>query len=224
MEFQSFRIEYKSILIETSSDVFVISHDDGDRSVGSTTHIPLHELSTKYIVITSIPILNSTSQLAVSAIKDNTLISIRFNMKQNLSLHINGKTFYNGDVFKFSLNRFESYQIEHITDLTGTFVESSAEIAVFSGNDCNKLKNIGGCDHLIEQLPPIATDSVDKTYIVPPNSYERDTLIRITAIRNSSLTFMIGSVVKTLTLNKFDYFDTRITSSHLYVIESALPV
>lgn len=65
---------------------------------------------------------------------------------------------------------------------------------------------------------------MDKTYIVPPNSDERDTLIRITAIRNSSLTFMIDSVVKTLTLYKFDYFDTRITSSQLCIIESASPV
>lgn len=111
MELQSFRVEYKAILIETSSDVFVISHDDGDRSVGSTTHIPLHKLSTKYTVITSIPILDSTSQLAVSAIKDNTLISIRFKMKHNLSLHIDGKTFYNEDVFDFSLNQFETFQI-----------------------------------------------------------------------------------------------------------------
>lgn len=50
LELQSFRKEEKSILIETSSDVFVISHDDGADSVGSTTHIPLHKLSTKYVV------------------------------------------------------------------------------------------------------------------------------------------------------------------------------
>lgn len=103
---------------------------------------------------------------ALSVIKDNTTISIPYRMNQNLPLHFDGKTFYNGDVFKFSLNQFETYKIEHTTDLTGTFIESSAEIAVFSGIDCNKLENIGGCDYLIEQLPP--TDSVDKTYIVPP--------------------------------------------------------
>ncbi|XP_052694955.1 IgGFc-binding protein-like isoform X2 [Crassostrea angulata] len=222
MELQSFRVEYKAILIETSNDVFVISHDDGDRSVGSTTHIPLHKLSTKYIVITSIPIINSTSQLAVSAIKDNTLISIRFKMKQNLSLHIDGNRFYNGDVFKFSLNRFESYQIEHITDLTGTFVESSAKIAVFSGNDCNKLENFGGCDHLIEQLPP--TDSVDKIYLVPPNSDDRQTVIRIIAIENANISYMIGEVTQTRYLRKLDYFNTLITSNETCYIKSEAPI
>lgn len=77
------------------------------------------------------PVPNSTSQLAVSAIKDNTTISITFRMKRNLPLHIDGKTFYNGDVFKFSLNRFETKQIEHSTNLTGTFIESSSEISLF---------------------------------------------------------------------------------------------
>lgn len=40
LELQSFRKEAKSVLIETSSDVFVIGHDDGYGTVGSTTHIP----------------------------------------------------------------------------------------------------------------------------------------------------------------------------------------
>lgn len=81
---------------------------------------------------------------------------------------------------------------------------------------------MGGSDHLIVQLPPV--DSVDKTYIVPPHSNQRDTLIRITAVRNSSFTFMIDSVVQTLTLNKCDNFDTRITSSQLRDIDSASPL
>lgn len=90
-----------------------------------------------------------------------------------------------------------------MTDLSGTLIESSVPIAAFSGNDCNKLNNIGACDHLIEQLPP--TDSIDKQYIVPPNSNDRDTLIRITAIENANISFMIGGVFQTRSLNKFDF-------------------
>lgn len=124
-------------------------------------------------------------------------------MKRNLPLNIEGNTFYNGDVFNFSLDRFQTYQIEHMTDLSGTFIESSVPIAAFSGNDCNKLNNIGACDYLIEQLPP--TDSIDKQYIVPPNSNDRDTLIRITAIENANISFMIGGVFQTWSLSKFDF-------------------
>lgn len=53
LELQNFRKEVKSVLIETSRDVFVISHDDGTASVGSTTHIPLHKLSNKYVVVST---------------------------------------------------------------------------------------------------------------------------------------------------------------------------
>lgn len=204
LELQSFRKEAKSVLIETSSDVFVISHDDGYGTVGSTTHIPLHKLSTRYVVISSEPVATRTSQVAMSAIEDNSTISITFKMKRNVPLIIEGKIFHSGDMFNLSLNRFETYQIEHSTDLTGTFIESSVPIAAFSGNDCANLGGSGACDHLIEQLPPLA--SVDKTYLVPPNSDERDTIIRITAIENSNITYKIGSVSQTLTLMKFNFF------------------
>lgn len=195
LELKSFRKEVKSVLIETSSDVFVISHDDGRATVGSKTHIPLHKLSTRYIVISEEPEINSYSQLAVSAIEDNTEISNTFQMKRNLPLNIDGYTFYNDGVFNFSLGRFETYQIEHNTDLTETVIESLVPIAAFSGNDFNKLDKKGACGHLIEQQPP--TSSVDNTYIVPLNSDDRDTLIRITAVGNANITFIIGHVTQT---------------------------
>lgn len=224
LELTSFKKEEKSIFIETSADVFIISHDDGSATVGSTTHIPLHKLSNKYVVISTEPDLSSfsfRSQLAVAATVDNTTISITFKMKRNVPLNIEGNTYYTDGVFNFSLNRYETYQIAHETDLTGTFIESSAPIAAFSGNDCNKLDNIGACDHLIEQLPP--TDSVDSIYIVPPNGNNRDTLIRITSIENSNTTFVIGNVAHSLFINKLDHFDVRISSSQTCFITSDQP-
>lgn len=222
IELQSFQKEVKSVLIKTSSDVFIISHDDDKDSVGSTTHIPIYKLSTKYIVISTKPASKYYSQLAVAAIEDNTSISLTFKMKHNLPLKIEGKKFYNGDVFNFSLDRFETYQIEHKADLTGTFIESSAPIAAFSGNDCNELEHIGACDHLVEQLPP--TNSMDKTYIVPPNSDDRDTLIRITATENTHFSYMIGGDTQTVFLERLDYFDTHISSSQSCFIESKVPL
>lgn len=221
IELDSFKKEVKSIFIETSADVFVISHDDGLYTIGSTTHIPLHKLSNKYVVISMEPYSSWKSKLAVSATVDNTTISITFKMKSNLPLHIEGNTYYTGGVFNLSLNRYETYQIAHDTDLTGTFIESSAPIAAFSGNDCNKLENIGACDHLIEQLPP--TDSVDSIYIVPPNANNRGTLIRITAIESSNTTLVIGNVTQSLFVNKLDHFDVRISSNQTCFITSDQP-
>lgn len=224
------RKEEKAVLIETSSDVFVISQDESATSVGSTTHIPLHKLSTKYLVITTNPIIpwftsvNRYSQLAVAAIEDNTTVAITIRLTLNPHVLIQGKRYADGDVFTFSLDRFQIYQIIHMVDLTGTFVESSAPVAVFSGNDCNRLENIYehvDCDHLVEQLPPIT--SVDNIYIVPPNMDNRDTIIRIAAIENTNITFVIGGVIQSRFLHKFDYFNTKISSSQTCLLESETP-
>lgn len=203
IELNYFQKEVKSVLIETSDDVNVISFDEGDRTAGSTANIPIHKLSTKYIVISTAP--SRKSQLAVAAIKDNTAISVTFKMERYLSLKIENHTFYRGDVFSFSLDSFETYQIAHSTDLTGSVIQSSYPIAAFSGNDCNTINGIGFCDLLITQLPP--TGFVDNMYIVPPNNDDRDTIIRITAIEKSDIFYVIGAANKSLSLYKYNSFD-----------------
>lgn len=221
IELKYFQKEFKSLLIETSDDVFVVSLDSDYRSADGTTNIPIHKLSTRYIVITVQP-SSRKSQLAVAALENNTKISIRFRMKQYTSLNIEGSTYYNGGAFIFSLDRFETYQIAHNTDLTGTFIESSNPIAAFSGNDCTTLNGGEYCDHLLEQLPP--TDTIDKTYIVPPYTDGRDTIIRIAATKLSNIYYMIGTVIQTRLLGRYDFFDIRISSNQSCYIKSTEPI
>lgn len=222
LELISFQKEVKSVLIETSDDVFVISHDSRSTTAGTTTNIPVHKLSTKYVVISTEPKSGLKSQFAVSAIENNTAVTVTFKMKQNLPLNIEGNTYYNGHALHLRLEGFGTYQIDHITDLTGTFIESSAPIAVFSGNDCNSIDTGSSCDHLIAQLPPI--DRVDITYIVPPNSDDRDTIIRITTIESAIITYVIDNVTHTQSVNKFDSIDTKISSNQTSVIKSETPI
>lgn len=207
LELNYFQREVKSVLIETSDYVNVISFDEADRTAGSTANIPINRLSTKYIVISTAT--SRQSQLAVAAIKDNTTISVTFKMDRNLALKIENNTFYRGDVFSFSLDCFETYQIAHSTDLTGSVIESSYPIAAFSGNDCTKIDGIGYCDHLITQLPP--TGFVDNIYIVPPYYNDRDTIIRITAIEKTDLYYVVDAVNRSLSLYKSNMFDIRIS-------------
>lgn len=225
IELIPFQKEFKAILITTSGDVFVISHDKAfptGASVGSTTHIPLHKLSTKYIVISTQPRDNRKSQFAVAAVEDNTMISVIFKMKNYNRLTVHGNYYYSGDVLNFTLDKLQTYEIVHSTDLSGTVIESSVPIAAFSGNDCNRLDKYGACDHLIEQLPPI--NSLDNAYIVPPNSDHRDTKIRITAAENTSLIYQTNGITQAVALHKLESIDTIITSSQTCRIESISPI
>lgn len=190
IELESFKKEMKSVFIETFGDAYVVSLDNKKWSVGSIGLIPLHKLSTYYVVISTEPSSSSrSSQFALAAMKNNTSVSIKFKMKRNIPLYIDSSSFLNGDVYNLTLNRYETYQISHGTDMTGTVIESSLPIAVFSGNDCNMLEDIGYCDPLIEQVIPIA--KLDNTYIVPPNSNDRNTNVIITAVNQSNISYTV---------------------------------
>lgn len=65
---------------------------------------------------------------------------------------------------------------------------------------------------------------MDKTYIIPPSSNDRETIIRITAIEKTDIIYMIGSVNKTITLNKLEFFETQISSNQICFIASSNPV
>lgn len=123
-------------------------------------------------MISTEPVSNSKSQFALAAVNSNTSVPITFKMKRSILLYIDGKSYQNGDIYNLTLDRFETYQVAHRTDLTGTVIESSLPIAVFSGDDCNQLENIGYCDPLVEQLIP--TKKLDRSFIVPPNSNNRN--------------------------------------------------
>ena len=69
-------------------------------------------------------------------------------------------------------------------DLTGSIVESSAPVAVFSGHDCAFVPyNRFACDHLEEQLFPV--EALGREYVVPrtPPVAAEPNLLRIVATR-----------------------------------------
>lgn len=79
-----FRKKTKSIFIERSD-----GHADGRVSVGSTTQIPLHKFSIRYVVKSIDRVGYYKSQFTLASIEDNTNISLTFKMKRNLPSMIN---------------------------------------------------------------------------------------------------------------------------------------
>lgn len=94
------------------------------------------------------------SQCVVIALENNATIFIHFKMKQNLPLNIEGNIFYRGDVFHFLLSCLKHIRLSTLPIYQGHLLNHHFKSQRFSGNDCNRLDNIGTCVHLIEQLPP----------------------------------------------------------------------
>lgn len=153
-------------------------------------YIFIYKLLIKYIVILIKLVFKLYSQFVVVVIEDNIVILVIFKMKYNLLLKIEGKKFYNGDVFNFFFDCFEIYQIEYKVDLIGMFIELLVFIVIFLGNDCNEFEYIGVCDYFVEQL--LLISSVDKIYIVFLNLDDRDIFICIIVIQNMYFLYMIG--------------------------------
>lgn len=137
------------------------------RKVSSDAFLALPEdvATTKYI-IPSYPgyrtrRTKNPAELAIVAYKDNTEISI----KQPNKLGTVTATINKGEVYQHYVP--DSLSIDVTDDLTGAIIESSEPIGVFSGVICANIPEDNGlCDHIVEQIPPLATWG--RNYITAP--------------------------------------------------------
>ncbi|XP_062587882.1 IgGFc-binding protein-like [Saccostrea cucullata] len=217
--------ESKAVLVQTSElstvsifDSFYETTNDG------TLIIPTDRLSTKYLVSSTNPYGLSEyylSQFAVAALYEETNVNITFKMKTSTSISLLRGTYEDQDVLTTTLNKYETLQIMHTSDLTGTFIESSKQIALFSGNRCQRLK-IRACSHMVSQLPP--TTEFDKQYIIPAFYGKLGTLFQMIRESQNSIKINEGRNSSTLHMNEKEFMNIEVTSVETTTVESDNPV
>ncbi|XP_061180624.1 IgGFc-binding protein-like [Saccostrea echinata] len=221
-------VEPKAVILQSSepSSVTLFQRNSMKQSGDGTLIIPTKKLSTKYLISSTEPYTSSldyyyVSQFAIGALNELTKINITLKMKNKNPLEILGKTYDDGDTFQITLGRFETLQVNHNTDLTGTFITSTKSIAVFSGNRCKQFK-INYCSHLFTQLPP--TNELDNEYIVPPFFGNLETLIQIISESQGYVNISVGTKTTNLPLNGKEGRNIEIASNETTVVESMTPV
>jgi len=133
------------------------------RKVSSDAFLALPEdvATTKYIIPSyggyRTRRTTNPAEVAIVAYKDNTEINIRLRGQDLVTATIN-----KGEVFEYYVpDKTED------DDLTGAVVTSSEPVGVFSGVICANIPADNGlCDHIVEQIPPLATWG--KNYITAP--------------------------------------------------------
>jgi len=133
------------------------------RKVSSDAFLALPEdvATTKYI-IPSYPgyrtrRTKNPGEVAIVAYKDNTEINIRVRGVDQVQHTIN-----KGEVFEWFITNEDPDD-----DLTGAIITSSEPVGVFSGVICANIPHDNGlCDHIVEQIPPLATWG--RNYITAP--------------------------------------------------------
>ncbi|XP_062574160.1 IgGFc-binding protein-like [Saccostrea cucullata] len=153
-----FKIEEKALQIETSRDVFVIIIDNYIHTSDSTSTLPIKSTSNSYVISTPRAFSKTTGpQFAIASRRNSTTIKIHFQFDPDLPKKVNGITYQNGSVMHLVLHELETYEIYHRVDMSGTFIESTYPIAVFSGSYCTEIgfKNstdFGSCSKLVNNF------------------------------------------------------------------------
>lgn len=180
---QSGQIAPQSFRVTSNRDVTVYALSRATTTSDAMLVLPTDVLGTQYRVLSynsdgrdegppqSIDIdwgVSTPSQIAIVATRNNTIVNIR------PSAPVVGPT---ANPFQVSLNEGDAYLLQaSITtanlrgDLSGTLVESSQPIAVFSSHQRSLLPvtstRLTSRDYLLEQMPPISTWG--KSYILTP--------------------------------------------------------
>jgi hypothetical protein len=216
------KIEPKAVIVQTSEISTVTIFDSyHTASNDGTLIIPTNKLSNKYVVSSTQPYTSSSthyySQFAIGALQKGTNVKIDFKMKKKSPLSLFGRIYNDDDVFSVTLDRLQTFQVGHTTDLSGTVISS----AVFSGNRCNRMKG-GACSHMVTQLPPVS--ELDNQYIVPPFHNNAGTMIQVISEGQSSVKYRVGDRVTTWLLNTAEYKNVEFTSNETAVLVSDHPV
>lgn len=152
------------------------------------------------------------SQIAVAATEDNTQVVI------TPSVAIKTTTSTPLQPITIMLNKGETYQLfpkyNHLSssDLTGTLIESTKPIAVFSGHNCAYVPdhNVKACNILVEQLPPV--DAWGTRHIVAPLAQRSSSVVRVIAGYDSTLVYRNGHLRAQLKAGEF-YQDNDLRSA-----------
>jgi len=159
------------------------------------------------------------AQMAVIATQDNTKIRITPSVPVRSS--VTGREKKAGVPFEITLNKGQAYQIiprwdpGTSSDLTGTLLESSAPVAVFSGHNCAYVPDIGvkACNLLVEQLPPI--NSWGRQFFVGTLAGRSSSVLRVLASTDSTLVYENNRLVKTL--NAGEYYQNTNQTQHTMI-------
>ncbi|XP_061186530.1 IgGFc-binding protein-like [Saccostrea echinata] len=150
--------------------------------------------------------------------KDNTLVSIVLTADYDITILIQGRNYGRGDTFNIILNRYQTFQIGHNADLTGTTIHSSNPIAVFAGNRCNDVGYHGFCSMLMEMVPP--TEELDNTFVVPPNIHRYQSHVRILSAVKTYFTYTTKQIKTSTVILKNKFVEFVLHSPEIGVIHS----
>ncbi|XP_059334314.1 IgGFc-binding protein-like isoform X1 [Ammospiza nelsoni] len=202
----------KTLVVQASSDISVVSVSTKGYTVGATALLPMESLGTRYYVVT--PVGNYTyglTEFVVATGATTAAISIT----TTATFHYAGATYVPGAVLRLFLQPYHSLQLQSSQDFTGTVVVADTPVAVLSGHTCVKVS--AGFDFVVEQLLPMT--AWGKSYVVPPNPLQTDVdFVYVVTDEDNTITYNTGSGNATVAMAAGEVQRFMLNhNSHLYI-------
>ncbi|XP_071324408.1 IgGFc-binding protein-like [Trachinotus anak] len=205
-----------AVRISSSAKISVLAFNLRFATGDGSVVFPKEELGTEYFVYT--PSGKSDKLLAI--VNGNSHNKITITPRTNLRLK-KGYRWLRGKPVTIDLAPYASYLLQSPNSLTGTRVQSQKPVAVLAGHQCLVL--VRTCEHVYEQLPPVA--SLGKEYLVPtPLSSKAKSWAKIVAAEdNTKVEMLLGhhKVKEQKILKRAgDSTEWLVTSKHRPVVKS----
>ncbi|XP_069105029.1 uncharacterized protein [Argopecten irradians] len=156
----------KAVWITADDEVVIYGVNKETYSCDAFLGLPTDVLGTEYYAITYYPPYYQC-ELLIVGVNDSTTVNIRVGEAIG-SRYISwgGRNYYSGNTLTVTMNRFDTFQLVTYGDLSGTYIESSKPVSVFSGNRKTNIGLGGSSDHLVEHLTNV--DTWGKRFVTVP--------------------------------------------------------
>lgn len=214
-------VSFKAMRINADQTVSVYIIDDISPNMGAYNVLPIDALATEYIVTSFTS--GDKSEFIVTSVAESTKVSVRLRTLGNVTRY--GVTYYNDDVIHETLDKFQTLQIQSLSDLTGTVISTDGAVAVFSGSTCALMTHTStSCGYIVEQMTPLT--GWENLFIVPLISDSENTIRIVGRDDGTIVTISINNRVFTLKVNTSTYIDRvfQVNAAPVVVIESSRPV
>ena len=182
-------LEGAGVRVSATDEVTAYGLNHVDTSTDAFLGLPTDVLGTEHLILSwrSGGLSWHGGQLRVVGVEDGTAITVT--RPGGAPLH---SQLDEGDVYTLGTSAVAG------NDLSGTEVTSSRPVAVFAGMMCaNITAELGACDHIVEQIPPISTWG--RSFVtVPLATRTKGDRVRILAAEDGTVVRIDGAQVATL--------------------------
>ena len=145
----------KGISINANHDIMVYGINKEKYSDDGFLALPTDAIGMEYYTASYSPAYYWTVMLVVG-VHNQTQVSIRLADNANVTVTYAGKTYHGNDWINVTINKFDTFEIHSVGDLTGSYILANNSVSVLSGNRKTTVGDKGGSrDHLVEQLLPV---------------------------------------------------------------------